>query len=190
MSAWTVTDVARALVAPSRRLDEPGHGRSAVLVPLLEGPGGLELLFTVRASGLARHAGQVAFPGGRLEPGEDAVAAALRETREEVGLDVAADGVLGLLDDRASPYALIATPVVARLAWPATPRLDANEVAEWFTLPLAALAAAAPVREERLHQGRVRVLHRYRVAGREVWGLTGNVVKDLLDRLQGVGAPA
>lgn len=190
MSGWAVADVARALHAPSRRLDLPGHGRSAVLVPLLETAAGLELLFTVRAAGLARHAGQVAFPGGRLEAGEDAVAAALRETEEEVGLRVAATDVLGLLDDHASPYALVATPVVARVAWPATPRVDPAEVAEWFTLPLAALADTAPVREERLHEGRVRVLHRYRVGEREVWGLTGNVVKDLLDRLVDLGAVA
>ncbi|MDF1523224.1 MAG: CoA pyrophosphatase, partial [Trueperaceae bacterium] len=83
-------DVVRALAAPGRGLDLVGHGRAAVLVPLLDGPDGLELLFTVRASGLARHAGQVAFPGGRLEAGEDVVATAIREAEEEVGLRVEA----------------------------------------------------------------------------------------------------
>jgi 8-oxo-dGTP pyrophosphatase MutT (NUDIX family) len=183
VSRLQVADVARALAAPGRGLDLVGHGRAAVLVPLLDAPDGLELLFTVRASGLARHAGQVAFPGGRLEAGEDVVAAALREAEEEVGLLVEATDVLGLLDDRPSPYALIATPVVARVAWPAPLRLDPGEVAEAFTLPLAALAATRPLLEEREHEGRVRSMARYRVAEREVWGLTGSVVKDLLDRL-------
>jgi 8-oxo-dGTP pyrophosphatase MutT (NUDIX family) len=183
VSAWGIADVARAVAAPGRRLELAGHGRAAVLVPILETAGGLELLFTVRAAGLTRHAGQVAFPGGRLEPGEDVVAAALREAEEEVGLAVAPDAVLGILDDRPSPFGLVATPVVARVAWPAPLRLDPGEVAGTFTLPLAALAAIRPTVEERLHEGVVRQLYRYRVGAHEVWGLTGNVVRDLLDRL-------
>ncbi len=185
MSGWTIADVARAVSAPSRRLELEGHGRAAILVPVLETPEGLALLFTVRAAGLARHAGQVAFPGGRLEPGEDVLAAALREADEEVGLAVAPHDVLGVLDDRPSPFALVATPVVARVAWPTTLRLEPGEVASAFTLPLAALAECRPTLEERLHEGVVRLLYRYRVGAHEVWGLTGNVVKDLLDRLAG-----
>lgn len=185
MSGWRIADVARAVGAPSRRLDLVGHGRAAILVPVLEAPAGLELLFTIRAAGLARHAGQIAFPGGRLEPGEDVVDAALREADEEVGLAVAPADVLGFLDDRPSPFGLVATPVVARVAWPASLRLDPGEVAGAFTLPLAELAACRPTLEERLHEGVVRQLYRYRVRGHEVWGLTGNVVRDLLDRLAG-----
>jgi hypothetical protein len=67
-------------------------------------------------------------------------------------------------------------------------RLDLGEVAEAFTLSLSSLRAAPVVRETRVHEGVVRVLHRYEVDGRCVWGLTGNVVKDLLDRL-GAAAP-
>ena len=183
MNGWRIADVARALAVPGRGLELDGHGRAAVLVPVLEAPGGLELLFTVRAAGLARHAGQVAFPGGRLEPGEDVVAAALREAEEEVGLVVAAGDVLGILDDRPSPFGLVATPVVARVTWPAPLRLDPGEVAGAFTLPLAELAACPPTLEERLHEGLLRRLYRYRIGAHEVWGLTGNVVHDLLERL-------
>ena len=183
MNGWRIADVARAVAAPGRRLELAGHGRAAVLVPVLETPDGLELLFTVRAAGLARHAGQVAFPGGRLEPGEDVVAAALREADEEVGLAVSANDVLGILDDHPSPFGLVATPVVARVAWPAPLRLDPGEVAGAFTLPLTELAACRPTLEERLLDGVVRHLYRYRIGVHEVWGLTGNVVRDLLDRL-------
>lgn len=190
MSAWRIADVARAVAVPGRRLELAGHGRAAVLVPVLETPAGLELLFTVRASGLARHAGQVAFPGGRLESGEDVVAAALREAHEEVGLVVAPEDVLGILDDRPSPFGLVATPVVARVAWPAPLRLDPGEVDGAFTLPLAALATCRPTLEERVHEGIVRPLYRYRLGAHEVWGLTGNVVKDLLDRLAEHGVAA
>ncbi len=188
MSSWTVDDVRRALAEPvARGLDLPGHGRAAVLVPLLDAPEGPALLFTVRSAGLSRHAGQIAFPGGRVEPGEDTVAAALREAHEEVGLRVDPVDVFGLLDDRASPFGLVATPVVARVTWPADLRVDPGEVAEVFTVPLALLAATPVVRETRVHEGGTRVLHRYLVVGRDVWGLTGNIVKDLLDRLAPVG---
>lgn len=180
---WRIEEVARALELPGRGLELEGHARAAVLVPVLELDGGLELLFTVRAAGLARHAGQVAFPGGRLEDGEDAIDAALREAAEEVGLLVEREAVLGVLDDRPSPFGLVATPVVARVRWPAVLDLDEGEVAGVFTLSLDALAATAPTLETRTYLGVVRELHRYRLAEREVWGLTGNVVKDLLDRL-------
>ena len=188
MSGWTVAEVRRAFAdAEACRLELPGYGRAAVLVPVLDAPEGVSLLFTVRSAGLARHAGQIAFPGGRLEPGEDVVAAALREAFEEVGLTVDPADVFGLLDDRVSPFGLVATPVVARVAWPAPLLLDHGEVAEAFTVPLALLADAPVVQETRLHEGTTRVLHRYQVVGRDVWGLTGNVVKDLLDRLARLG---
>lgn len=188
MSGWTVAEVRQAFAgAEACGLELPGYGRAAVLVPVLDAPEGVSLLFTVRSAGLARHAGQIAFPGGRLEPGEDVVAAALREAYEEVGLIVDPADVFGLLDDRVSPFGLVATPVVARVAWPAPLLLDHGEVAEAFTVPLALLADAPVLQETRLHEGTTRVLHRYQVVGRDVWGLTGNVVKDLLDRLARLG---
>ena len=190
MSRWSVHDVRRALAsARGAALELPGHARAAVLVPLLDAATGPELLFTVRAAGLRRHAGQIAFPGGRVEPGETVVAAAVREAFEEVGLRVDPADVFGVLDDRPSPYGLVATPVVARVAWPASLRLDPGEVAEAFTLPLETLAHAPVTHEVRWHEGEERRLHRYAVAGRDVWGLTGNVVKDLLDRLRALGRP-
>jgi len=181
---WTMADVRRAVAAGDpRRLEVPGHGRAAILVPVLDDPGGPALLLTVRAAGLARHAGQIAFPGGRVEDGEDAVRAALREALEEVGLRVDPGDVFGALDDRVSPFGLVATPIVARVSWPAALRLDAGEVAEAFVVPLALFVATPPVCETRWRDGRATLLHRYEVAGRSVWGLTGNVVKDLMDRL-------
>jgi 8-oxo-dGTP pyrophosphatase MutT (NUDIX family) len=190
VSGWTVADVRRAFVdAEACRIEVPGYGRAAVLVPVLDAPEGASLLFTVRSAGLARHAGQIAFPGGRLEPGEDVVAAALREAHEEVGL-TSIPRRLRVLDDRVSPFGLVATPVVARVAWPAPLLLDHGEVAEAFTVPLALLADAPVLEETRLHEGTARVLYRYQVVGRDVWGLTGNVVKDLLDRLARLGGRA
>jgi len=168
---------------PARRLDLEGHGRAAILVPLLDTREGPSLLFTVRAPHLRRHAGQIAFPGGRVDPGETELAAALREAREEVGLDVRADAVCGRLDDHPSPYGLIATPFVARIAWPAPLVMQSSEVVETFVVPLAALHGVVPTVDRRETPWGTRLLHGYEVAGRRIWGLTGNVVKDLLDRL-------
>jgi 8-oxo-dGTP pyrophosphatase MutT (NUDIX family) len=189
VTPWRLADVARALGVPGRGLDLPGHGRAAILVPVLDAPEGPALLFTVRASGLVRHAGQVSFPGGRVEPGEDVIAAAIREAEEEVGLIVRPEDVLGVLDDRPSPYGLVATPVVARVDWPAPLRLDPGEVSEAFVLSLADVGAVPPRLEEHHHEGTLRRLYRFDVAGRGVWGLTGNVVKDLLDRLSALPVP-
>jgi len=161
-----------------------GFGRAAVLVPLLDGPDGVHLLFTVRAAGLRRHAGQISFPGGRLEAGEGVVAAALRETFEEIGVRVLEGEVLGFLEDRISPTGLVATPVVARLAWPRATVPDPAEVAEVFTLPLVELLAKEPAVRTVRSEGGSRELLEYSVASRVVWGLTGMVVHDLLARIR------
>lgn len=79
---------------------------------LLSAAGGAAFLLCRRPLTLRRHAGQYALPGGRLEPGEDAVAAALRETHEEVGVDLGEDAVLGLLDDYVTRSGFVMTPVV------------------------------------------------------------------------------
>ena len=169
---------------PRATLQIDGFRRAGVLVPLLDGPEGFELLFTVRASTLAHHAGQIAFPGGGLEAGEGVVAGALREAREEVGLEVEAEAVLGCLDDHPSPARYVATPVVALLDWPQALRLNAAEVDEVFTVPLAELLSLTPESEERQLREIRRRIYSYRWHGRTIWGFTGNVVKNLFERLE------
>lgn len=188
----TLATLLRAAVAvrPARRLEHSAHARAAILVPVLDAPEGPAVLFTVRAAHLSRHAGQIAFPGGRLEPGEDDLAAALRETLEEVGLVVPSGDVHGRLDDHPSPFGLIATPLVATVPWPAPLVLHAGEVTESFIVPLARLQALTPSVDERDTPWGRRALYCYEVDGRRVWGLTGNVVKDLLDRLDAVAVPS
>lgn len=160
-----------------------GFRRAAVLVPILEGPAGLEIAFTVRSATLPHHAGQIAFPGGGAEPGESPEDTARRETEEEVGLRVPPEAILGRLHDLPSPAAYQATPVVAFLPAPSGWRFRPEEVAEVFTAPLAELRAVTPRTLERTFRGRPRRLTQYLWRGRDIWGFTGNVLHDLLARL-------
>ncbi len=93
-------------------LDGEGLKRAAVAVTVVPNERGAAFLLTRRAPRMNAHAGQWALPGGRLDKGEDAVAAALRELREEVALDLAAENVLGLLDDYPTRSGYLITPVV------------------------------------------------------------------------------
>jgi 8-oxo-dGTP pyrophosphatase MutT (NUDIX family) len=113
---------------------------AAVLVPLLRHEGGLRVLLTRRTDHLHDHAGQVSFPGGRSDPCDvDAVATALREAHEEVGLEASRVHVIGSLPVYQTVTAYAVTPVVALVDPGAPLKLDAFEVAEAFEVPLAFL---------------------------------------------------
>ncbi len=117
---------------------------ASVLVPLVQRPDGLQVLLTQRAQHLRDHAGQISFPGGRVEAHDvDAVAAALREAEEEVGLPRSAVDVIGTLPNYTTVTNYVVTPVVALVSPPFTLRLDAFEVAEAFEVPLAFLMTPA-----------------------------------------------
>ena len=132
--------------------------RAAVLVPLVRRPGGLAVLLTRRTDHLNDHAGQVSFPGGRTDPEDaDAVATALREAREEVGLQADEIEVIGVLPTYTTVTAYEVTPVVALLDPPRALALDAFEVAEVFEVPLAFLMDPANHRRHAVEvQGRAR----------------------------------
>ena len=111
---------------------------AAVLMPLVDRPDGLSVLLTRRASHLPHHAGQISFPGGRLEPGDaDVVATALRETEEEIGLDRRFVSVAGFLPDHLIPVSgYRVTPVVSFIRPGFELRPDPTEVEEAFEVPL------------------------------------------------------
>lgn len=182
LRASSVGEVAACLAAfAPRPLTIDGFRRAGVLVPLLDGPNGLELLFTVRSSELKSHAGEVAFPGGGLEPGESHLEAALRETLEEVGLSVTEAQVIGRLSDHPSPAGYVATPFVASVPWPQELDLDPREVESVFTVPLRELASITPTtRPANLSRYR-RLLYSYPWGDYLIWGFTGNLVRELLE---------
>ena len=156
-----------------------------MLVPIVDRPGGLTVLLTERAAELRRHPGQISFPGGHLEPADqDPVAAALRETEEEIGLPRAQVEVLGFLNDQLMLTGYRVTPVVGLVRPPFTLVLDPREVASTFELPLAV------VLDPHHHQRRTRTL-----GGREIelielahgphriWGATAGMLIDLYQLL-------
>ena len=151
---------------------------AAVLVPLIDRPEGLSVLLTQRASGLAKHSGQISFPGGRLEPSDpDVASAALREAQEEVGLDPARVQVFGYLPDHIVISGFRVTPVLSLVAPPFTLELNPAEVAGVFEVPVS------HVFDARNHQARVRrvgdedlMLYDIPWQGQNIWGATAGML--------------
>ncbi len=151
---------------------------AAVLVPLIDRPGGLTVLLTQRATQLARHSGQISFPGGRLEPTDaDVASAALREAHEEIGLDPARVRVFGYLPDHIVISGFRVTPVLALVTPPITLELNPAEVAGVFEVPVA------HVFDSSNHQARLRrvgdeelMLYDIPWEGQNIWGATAGML--------------
>jgi 8-oxo-dGTP pyrophosphatase MutT (NUDIX family) len=182
-------DVERRIAArPSRRLTAAGAAaRAAVLVPLYVADGQLWLILQRRSAGLSLHAGQLAFPGGmREEADADEVATALREAREELGIDPASVIVLGRLDDAVTSTGYVVTPVVGALPHPLELTLRPEEVAEVVAVPAAELLRPGAVAEQEVVLGSERVRSPvYHCGGHRIWGATARILADLLGRLVG-----
>ncbi len=160
---------------------------AAVLVPLIAHERGITVLLTQRASHLSRHPGQIAFPGGRHDPGDASIVdTALREAHEEVGLAPARIDVLGVLPEYRTRTGFRITPVVGWIEPPFTAQPDAGEVAEVFEMPLA--FALDPANHERHHrdsdEGR-RYFYVLPFEDRYIWGATAAMLVNLHHVLAG-----
>lgn len=142
-TAATRRRVAANLAAYGRRRHAAGGLRpAAVVIVLAPSPqGNATLLLTRRVARLSSHAGQYALPGGRIDPGEDALTAARRELAEELGIAAGPETVLGALDDLATRSGYLVTPFVAWLGSEAEPRPSPDEIAALFHVPLSDLFA-------------------------------------------------
>jgi len=158
---------------------------AAVLVPLVDAPGGEEVILTVRNPALSAHAGQIAFPGGKIDAADaDAAAAALREADEEIGLAPSRVEVLGYLDTYLSRTGYRIVPVVGRVRPGFEPRPSPSEVDDVFTVPASFLFDPGNVRRayRRITGGRAE-FYEIRYGERYIWGVTAGIIKTLSDRM-------
>ena len=160
---------------------------AAVLVPLVDRAEGMSVLLTQRTAHLSAHAGQISFPGGRIEPEDpDAVAAALRETEEEIGLPREHVTLIGRLDTYVTGTGFEITPVVGIVAAPFALTIDPFEVAEVFEVPLSfVLDPGNHRRTEREFEERRRVFFVLPYQNRNIWGATAGMLVNLAEVLAG-----
>ena len=188
----TVATVAATVANAESRLAQtpptfPDSRPSAVLIALVDGDRGAEVLLTKRSVDLRNHAGEISFPGGRIDPGETTIAAALREAGEEVGLQRADATVAG----RLSPLSTVVSrsyimPIVATLRHRPMLVPQEAEVARILWVPLAELAEADTYREERWGTPPLdRRMHFFELDDETIWGATAHILRELLDVVYG-----
>ncbi len=151
---------------------------AGVLIPLFERDDGLTVLLTERSAELKHHAGQIAFPGGRMEPGDsDITATALRETEEEVGIAPASVSIAGYLDPMPTVTGYAVTPVVGFVESSTALTIDRTEVSATFEVPLEFLMDETNQRRGvRHYRGRQLPLIEFHYAGYRIWGATAHML--------------
>ncbi len=163
---------------------------AAVLVPLISRTHGWQVLLTQRTRHLKHHAGQISFPGGRQEEQDRSrVAAALRETKEEVGIDPDEVMVVGRLEPFSTISGYAVTPIVGIVKADYELRLDRHEVESAFEVPLDFVLDRANRKRQSVHfKGRRRQTYVIKYRDYRIWGATAAILVNLADRLERVAA--
>ena len=186
-NAWQswITELRARLSQPvAKRLPPSDARQAAVLVPLYVDAGELWTLLSKRTEELPTHKGQIAFPGGSLEDGENPWDAALRETEEEIGLESSKILRLGELDETETPSGFRIVPCVGAVPFPLETDLNEDEIAEVFNVPLSAFINPRLVEDQAVSiNGQLRLLRVYHIGNHRVWGLTARIIQLLLQRL-------
>lgn len=161
------------------------YRHAAVLIPVVDRSPGATVILTQRTAHLRTHSGQVAFPGGSIDP-QDASpeAAALRETAEEIGLGAGHIAVQGRLPDYRTGSGYRITPVLATVSAPFDLAINPDEVADVFEVPLAFLMNPANHRREsRVWEGHERYFYTMPYGDHFIWGATAGIIRSLYERL-------
>lgn len=158
---------------------------AGVLVPLIDTPGGLQLILTKRSSALKHHPGQIAFPGGKVDAVDaDETAAALREAREEIGLDPANVEILGRLPGHETVTGFAMTPILGRVLSEFDAVPERGEVEEVFRVPFTHVTDPEMFRvQSRQWQGRTRHYYAVPYGPYYIWGATARILRRLAGRL-------
>lgn len=169
----------------SKRISIEGYHSASVLVPIVLGSEHPSLLFTKRTELVETHKGQVSFPGGMTDPHDkDVVHTALREAWEEIGIPESVVDVVGTLDDLPTPTGFVITPVVGTIAQLPPLKLNFDEVADVFQVPLVFFTDPGNGRtEQREFQGGKHEVWYYQSENHTIWGATAMIVRSLLRQL-------
>ncbi len=160
-----------------------GAAPAAVLLGLVERARGLSIILTQRSAHLSAHAGQISFPGGRLETRDHGpIDAALREAEEEIGLTPSLVQVIGRLDDYLVPTGFLITPVVGFIESGFEPQLDPSEVEEVFEVPLEFVLDETNIGVSyRERMGATFRMYEYRFENRYIWGATAAILINFVE---------
>jgi len=160
---------------------------ASVLAPIQQRPDGDYLILTQRSENLSSHSGQVAFPGGKVEPEDDsAAAAALRESYEELGIDPDHVRILGQLDQVVAGYNFLVTPFVGIIPYPYEFRLNPEETAAVFSVPVEALVSRGALSMDSRLSRRWGPIYHFQYEEWDIWGATARMVKQLLELVYGL----
>ena len=174
----------RLMSRPPARVPQSDLRPAAVLIPLVSMPRDHQILLTRRASNLRRQPGDISFPGGAVDEDDPSpLAAALRESEEEVGLEAGKVKILGQMDERETSTGFRITPFVGSVngRYPFRPN---HEVEELIRVPLSVLRRPDTLQPEyRRHRGRKVKVYHFLVGGYDIWGITGRLIRDFLDLL-------
>jgi 8-oxo-dGTP pyrophosphatase MutT (NUDIX family) len=173
-----------AAVAPSAVEVPEGKRRAAVLIPLYVRDGALWVLLTRRTDTVEHHRGQISFPGGAAEKGDETLlATAIRETEEELGIAARDVRVLGALSPLATVTEFYVEPFVGAIPYPYPLRPAEAEIAELVAVPVPAVLDPDAL-EQRVLPGRTEPTLFYHYGGHVIWGATARMLKELLDVLE------